>query len=547
MSVFKSTTDATTALKFAQMAQAAYYDWMVPPAGWTAVTMGQLGLGNGSNDASTVWHGAFGTGAQARVFTNGTEVTVAIAGTQTDNYQMGYADWMQNVRVGQGLTDYKLNFIALVDAVKTFSEAPATDLAVSFTGHSLGAAAVNQIAESNAFGQLPSTTKYYGFESPYVFNPPASHQAHGDVMNWGVEFDLVSGLGLGSGNPEYGQNIYLKSDFGLTSDLFTVHSIDTQVRIIETINKSAFFTELNTPATPNESPSTVFITDQYGFGNHDFSGSIPMDGAYIIGSNNWERITGSIHDDRIDGGGGNDIIIGGAGEDIVAGGGGADTFIFSSVPVDGLPNVFSPELDFVKDFQVMAYEGQWNWNPDTMEWVWQGGFIKDVIDLTAVRGIADFQGFAAALEDTAAGLRIEGSHDTIYLQGVTKLEMLGSFQDLGGGFMFSENVRYNSSPYMSGNPYMSSEINQAMTGQINGYDDNTLSSELVYSADPVNNPLGFSIASDGTYTWSYSGPPIPTDGSAYGYAEEAHVTIIDKYGAESDVTLYGTFYSYGMA
>lgn len=101
-------------------------------------------------------------GAQATVFTNGTDYIVSFRGTD-----QGILDWLYYPQLFDGT--YILNFSPLLASLVASAPSGAH---FSFTGHSLGGGAVNQLASIASFafdGRFEEAT-FVGFASPVITN-----------------------------------------------------------------------------------------------------------------------------------------------------------------------------------------------------------------------------------------------------------------------------------------------------------------------------------------------------------------------------------------
>lgn len=353
-------------------------------------------------------------------------------------------------------SNYTLNaFSGLLSKVAQFARAH--DLGgdkVLFTGHSLGGAAVNVLAEAagtfeNGFF-VPSD--YIGFAAAKVAEGGAPLLSNGaQVYNYNHENDPVSSvmndpiahiLGLDPAyrnttnnlviyNDLYDSPIQLGGDFVLNPITWLAHLPGSYDRTLNTLSQSSYLNEMTRDSViivsdlSDARRETTWVRDYQPLLNPTDHAFQP---AYILGSTGNDLLRGGIsHDtlegfagndqldggwgnDRLDGGTGNDILTGGWGSDTLAGGAGHDTLTGGALDLDRFVYRAGDEADIVTDFN--ARDGL--------------AGIHDVLVLSHA-GITTFQqalSFASQMgSDTVFNF---GQGDTLTLRGVQQSSLHAS-------------------------------------------------------------------------------------------------------------------------
>ena len=285
-------------------------------------------------------------------FEDGSSDADAIFLKKGNNYILSFTgteDKIQDIlRYGDSFITktYLNNYSSLLNAI---SRIPGIkDANIIVTGHSLGAAAANLLAETGnkLWKSVFGDAKYVTFESPYMVT-------NGNIFNFGIENDKIYGHKLsnifGSKNwkDKAVNNFYFADNesiekSGLISKGFFAHKLVNVVPVLDRMFGDKYQSELpNIDLFAAMGPDT-FVFAENVVGGFDmkqvtFSGPPLKNKEWlivgenradlIIGSNLSDIILGFSGNDDLQGGGGRDMLIGGSGNDRLSGGNGEDLFI----------------------------------------------------------------------------------------------------------------------------------------------------------------------------------------------------------------------------
>lgn len=338
----------------AQAALAAFSGGPVP-AGWSVVTPQQIGV------PPQYWDGPYFTnnGASAIVLQQGNTWIVSFRGTDGLDDVARYPELV--------LGNYIDNFRPLLNAVALNSPAETN---FYFTGASLGGGATNLMADiaSSQYGGEFASAKFVAFASPNISNE------HG-ILNIGFENDPIYKAIDG-----YGDFLSSLDNFVLATTEYMAgnydgqrplddyaHSASGSVNAFTQLTQSAFLEQMSPDAvvifdassglvqdiTPGrENIGAFYLGEQVadlisgrnggdhveGFAGIDtIAGGFGADTLYgnqnadlIYGNQDNDTLHGGQDNDTIYGGKGDDAIYGGRGDDTLAGNLGADRFIFQA-------------------------------------------------------------------------------------------------------------------------------------------------------------------------------------------------------------------------
>ncbi|XWN32597.1 MAG: hypothetical protein ROR55_05655 [Devosia sp.] len=315
------------------LAQASYYPDVLPgvpgtpPAGWNTLVAEDLKF-TGGLLSGTFQGDYFVAGLQAlfsaaaRVMQKDDTLVVSFQGTDQLIETLLYTEI--------GNTDvYIENFKALLEAVAQYAEDEGIGT-IWITGHSLGAAAVNELNDikDTAFDGAFSEAVFVSFATPELF------EGADDVLNIGYTNDPVFKSVEQGGTFESATNniLYYNISYlsgqensgstaaevlNLVEGLLFVHNIPNYIDGVGRITQSEFYDEMTRD-------SYVIVDDFFGtvkaLEGTDFFGQA----TYFIGSDDNDRIVGGTANDSIEGFGGNDRLLGGDGDDVILGGEGRD-------------------------------------------------------------------------------------------------------------------------------------------------------------------------------------------------------------------------------
>ena len=289
--------------------------------------------------------------AAASVMRNGNKLIVSFRGT--DNILDVYDDLKLAVA-----KNYFQKFSSLLEAVAKYVKAENIS-DVTFAGHSLGAAAVNMVADQakTEWGGVFKNSAFIGFESPYLSNSKL------DVFNFGVSNDPVYGLINSYAKQNNLSNTYFYGDSGTIelgdSDAHSMYSVKESIDRLSTLRKDAGFDLVGNYGAEKfvifDKTTKTLDASAFSAGNQEHvliigqdKGSKQEINDKIYGTNfatnkeKFDIIFGLSGNDIIDAKSGNDRIYGGKGSDTLTGGSGNDLFIFRNSDV-GFSDVI---LDF---------------------------------------------------------------------------------------------------------------------------------------------------------------------------------------------------------
>lgn len=365
---FLSVSTLQTLKLQAEFASAAYRSGGTP-AGYRDVNLANIGVDESHIDGRFFEN----NGAAARVLTDGQNWVLAFRGTNSVDDLLDYLD--------DG-DDYIDNFDNLLDALATVNIAGT----FSVTGHSLGGAAVHQLAGKIAdYGGEFRTANYYSFASP-IFDSP------GRVGAYGIQNDAVYSYDTDV-TPPYVRNVYWWTGTNeidqvdiTDSDNDAAHSIVNHIGGLDRMIRTEMFDpqwgltderglDLSVTTILSGSHDRVDITDIRdgtmvflgvdgrldGEGRGEAVLADEILGRSVIGDVDWidgmrgndfingrygvDHLFGSSGNDTLEGGRGRDYLNGGAQVDTLEGGAGSDRFFFSAK--QGAP-------DIVLDFHAIA-------------------------------------------------------------------------------------------------------------------------------------------------------------------------------------------------
>ena len=357
---FGSLTPADV-LTFSNLAAASYVGEPIPD-GWVTLDGDDIRLEEGrfagSFDEET---GLFYAGAQtffqaaARVMRSGDTLTVSFQGTSSP-WEMALYVELFNTQI------YVRNFSALLNGVADYAAAEGIE-DIWVTGHSLGAAAVNELEVRKEFfyGGAFEDATYVAFASPELYHT-------GDLLNVGFENDWVfksverilrdTDGEIAFDPPEAGasrsewiaaileilanvsgsQPPFASATDGLAfyDDTFasawfspyapflpvntdTVHSTVYYTDAIERVSASAFYDDM----TRDSDVVVVATSDVVEVTARNFADRV-NEPTYYIGRNADDRVVAGSADDSLEGFGGDDELDGGRGDDVLIGGRGED-------------------------------------------------------------------------------------------------------------------------------------------------------------------------------------------------------------------------------
>lgn len=324
--------DVTT---LALLADAAYAD-EEPPSGWETLTATDLDYSGGIIDGEFVGN-YYQTGIEsaflgyARVMRDGDQVVLSFRGTDS------VADYALYPEIIETDT-FVRNFSPLLEALASYladEGLGAEDLCV--TGHSLGAAAVNELQNltDGEYADYDGAT-FVAFASPQIYDA-------NDVLNVGFEDDWVfkaleRSEPLSADQPNlpnatnsiiwYDDN-YSNRDFAEFAfnpvDDTTAHHVANYIQATLQIRQSMFYSQM----TPDSVIIVVATDDQVTDWDSPTSDHF-NDPAYYVGRAVADDVLGGIANDTIEGFAGDDTLEGAGGDDRIDGGDGFDTAVYRS-------------------------------------------------------------------------------------------------------------------------------------------------------------------------------------------------------------------------
>lgn len=302
---------------------AASYEGNAAPSGWRTLTASNLRLSNSLFDGAWFEQGGVFGGAAARVMVNGNQLALSFRGTDgaidVADYPRLLADpnsWVT------GWSAYIWAFDTLLDAVADFIKDPINSISEVFvTGHSLGAAAVNQLRAvatgSSEYRNAFDSATYIAFASPSIFNNS------GAILNFGHENDIVFRVTnlYGDNNSTATDNIvYFDQNYANGLTLWTsAHTLNSSGgsrpgAYVDTIDRLIL---AEADELSQVTQDTVILVDAV-------AGAVRT--PY---SNKAALILGEVGvADELIGGSGADILVGFGGNDKLTGGAGNDLFRF---------------------------------------------------------------------------------------------------------------------------------------------------------------------------------------------------------------------------
>lgn len=301
------------------------------PAGYSVVTPAQLGLDASYRDGNYFTH----NGASAIVLQSGDNWILSFRGTDGTNDVARYPELL--------LGTYIDEFKALLTALSTQIPAGAH---VYVTGASLGGAAANELANiaASSYGGKFAAAKFVAFASPEI-------ESSLGILNVGFENDPVYRV----------LNSYHDAASSLDNIVFATpqyeagnydgqHPFDAYAHVaapgfeaLARVAQSSFLDQMT--------PDSLVIVDATDGVATDITPGRETFGAFYIGQNVDDRITGRAGNDHIEGFSGNDILNGGQGDDVIVGGPGRDTSVYAATRAQavitgtGLDHVISTPLD----------------------------------------------------------------------------------------------------------------------------------------------------------------------------------------------------------
>ncbi|XWN31822.1 MAG: hypothetical protein ROR55_01515 [Devosia sp.] len=332
----------------AELADSAYANEDAP-TGWTTLLADDIGF-EGSTTRGSFQGNYYETGLSsgftgfARVLQDGDTLTISFRGTDS------VADYLLYPEI-LNFDSYVKNFAPLLEAVANYiSTNSITDVYV--TGHSLGAAAVNELQNLAASATVDSTAEatvdygafadatYVAFASPEIFK-------NANVLNIGFEDDWVfkaveRTTPLSSAQPDFDSatnnvvwfdETYASSDFAFPlfnpySDT-TAHHVDNYISMATRIPQSVYYDQMDRNAVVILVDVDTEVTDKKAPTSDHFG-----DPAFYIGRDVADIISGGTAGDFISGFAGDDSLRGNAGNDKIDGGDGLDQAFYSSASTD---------------------------------------------------------------------------------------------------------------------------------------------------------------------------------------------------------------------
>jgi hypothetical protein len=294
-----------------QASQAAFAGGNIP-AGWNVVTPAQLGLASQYSDG--IYFTDPTSRASAIVLQQGSSYIVAFRGTDDST------DTQYFPELGTGA--YIHHYDPLLNGL--IAKAP-SGASFAFTGASLGGGATNLMAEiaGSAFGGRFAAATFVGIASPII-------KTAAGILNIGFENDpIYKGVNNYADFPSSLDNLVLATDKYMAGNYDGRHPTDAYAHssflgfeALGRLAKSVFYDVMT--------PDSVVIFDANAGLVHDVTPGRENTGAFYLGENVADSITGGGGNDFLEGFGGNDTLNGGLGDDNIDGGEGVDTAIFSS-------------------------------------------------------------------------------------------------------------------------------------------------------------------------------------------------------------------------
>ncbi|MCB1153860.1 VWA domain-containing protein, partial [bacterium] len=237
------------------------------------------------------------------------EIIVALRGTDSLLDVTNYLDFINN--------NYVNAFRPLLNAVKDLVKDGSQ---ISFTGHSLGAGGVNQIANvsDSKFGGFFANSDYATFATPLTY-------AKAGIFNFGFENDIVFKAAdvFSTAKSSITPHIYNWFDGWTFAESVNAHSSLYYADAVERIKESVFFDTMNRKSwiVVDNTPDTV-KTGKIGAPGDAiiFTLGNPKTDDHIVGGKNNDFMEGSGGNDILEGGGNDDILDGGLGKDELNGG-----------------------------------------------------------------------------------------------------------------------------------------------------------------------------------------------------------------------------------
>ncbi len=322
----------------ARLANAAYAGEDAPE-GWRTLDGDDIGFSGG------IFRGFFEDGyytagigallsAHARVMTDGDTLALAFRGTDTVVDYPLYIEIL-NSDSFVGNFDPLLDTLADYIAGESFAE-------ILVTGHSLGAAAANELRDvaADRYDGAFEDAAFVAFASPELFET-------GDILNVGFEDDWVfkaveRTTPLASTQPDftsatnnlvwyddtYASASFAEPFFNPLDDV-TAHAIANYIDASERITSSPYYDAMDRDTVVILVATNLLVTDKESPTSDHFG-----DPAHYIGRDDPDYVVGGTAADTIEGRAGDDLLEGAAGDDLLNGGTGRDTAAYRSAFAD---------------------------------------------------------------------------------------------------------------------------------------------------------------------------------------------------------------------
>jgi len=299
------------AIIYADLAGDAYFDGSLDAVGWKQLSHKDLSIISKSGSFTA-------RQASANVYVKGKEVVVSIRGTD------GGFDYLDDVLLAKDVKNVSIH----TNLFKNFIKDIVTKYGgnITFVGHSLGGAVVNDIAQRPGDFGLSVGSKFIAFSSPYITKWSTNFGHDNDPI---YKFKTAKD---GSATDNVNYFGYFSDEHGSSMDKIGLqrrHSVQAVEDTLKKLLDIEVFSHVKSNSMINSfgfSDKKV-VSDGVKYNSIDISKVSSSDGLLNIANDiaapketNRDFITGSKYDDVIFGLRGSDIILGVDGDDVLFGG-----------------------------------------------------------------------------------------------------------------------------------------------------------------------------------------------------------------------------------